>query len=183
MRRPDWLSEHPLIALVTVCVGLGLLLGWLTTGLPTKGSITNPQDSWTLPGPEVVSRFDDRAFQQLITSQAWAGMQSGRPTAGARGESGSDATGPLAWQLVGVVSTPELAALILPSGSAEVGRFQVGQVLPDGSHLTRIGKDWIEHSAEGCSYRRRLFVVSADKESADCSSNDKNSAVPSGQEK
>jgi hypothetical protein len=156
MQLPDWVARRPWTITLLACALAGLLLGWLTTPLPQQVSSTRGTAAWVVPGPQALSRFDDKHFQTLLTSQAWADVEH----AGQPGEAGLDSAGhpvPTAWSLVGIVLTPQPVALVLDTASAKVTRLEPGSALPDGSILKKIESDGITVSRHGCPIHLALF--------------------------
>ncbi|MDE2156355.1 MAG: hypothetical protein KGJ32_10745 [Xanthomonadaceae bacterium] len=164
MQLPDWIARRPLPMALLACALAGLLLGWLATPLPRHASAAHGEAPWVVPGAASLRRYDDKAFQVLLTSAAWADRRhAGQPGGG---PGGGDAP---AWSLVGIVLTPQPAALVLDTASAKVTRLAPGAALPDGSTLEKIERDGIKLSRHGCSIRIRLFHPSHDAGAEHCS--------------
>lgn len=167
MQLPDWIARRPLPMALLACALAGLLLGWFATPLPRDASETHGEAPWIVPGAASLRRYDDKAFQVLLTSAAWADRQrGGQPGAGGRGGAGNDTP---AWSLVGIVLTPQPVALVLNTASAKVTRVSPGAVLPDHSTLEKIERDGIRLSRHGCSIHITLFRPSHDAGAEHCS--------------
>ena len=166
MQLPDWVLRRPRTMALLGCVLGGLLLGWFTAPLPQSTSAAHGETPWAVPSRAALNRYDDKAFQVLLTSAAWADpLRSGLP-----GQGGSDGSGTHvpAWSLVGIVLTPQPVALVLDTASAKVTRLEPGAALPDGSTLEKIEHDGISLSSHGCSIRITLFHTSHDAGAAPC---------------
>lgn len=167
MQLPDWVARRPLTMTLLACAFAGLLLGWLATPLPQQVSSTRGTARWVVPGPQVLSRFDDKMFQALRASPAWADVErSSQP-----GEVGRDSAGhpvPPAWSLVGIVLTPQPVALVLDTASANVTRLEPGSKMPDGSILEKIERDGITVSSHGCPIHLTLFRAAHDVGAETC---------------
>jgi hypothetical protein len=162
MQLPDWVTRRPLPSALVACVLTGLLLGWLATPLPQDTTIQHDKVSWKTPSTTDVQRFDDKVFQSLKRSTAWA--DQGKTVVGAGNVPGA----PPAWSLVGVVLTPDPVALVLDAANAKVEQVAAGSALPDGATLEKIEGDAINVSSGGCSHQIELFHTSKDAETAAC---------------
>lgn len=167
MQLPDWIARRPLTMVLLACALAGLLLGWVTAPLPRDVAEAHREAPWTVPSAASLRRYDDKAFQVLLTSTAWADRRrAGQPGAGGRDGAGGNA--PI-WSLVGIVLTPQPVALVLDTASAKVTRLAPGAALPDGSTLEKIERDGIKLSRHGCSIRITLFHPSHDAGAEHCS--------------
>jgi len=165
MQLPDWIARRPLTMVLLACVLAGLLLGWFATPLPRDASETHGEAPWVVPSAASLRRYDDKAFQVLLTSAAWADRRhAGQPGGGGPGSGDAPV-----WSLVGIVLTPQPVALVLDTASAKVTRLAPGAALPDGSTLEKIERDGIKLSRHGCSIRIRLFHPSHDAGTEHCS--------------
>lgn len=167
MQLPDWVARRPWPITLLACALAGLLLGWLATPLPQQVSSTRGTAAWVVPGPQALSRFDDKQFQALLTSPAWADVEH----ASQSGKAGLDSAGhpvPPAWSLVGIVLTPQPVALVLDTASAKVTRLEPGSALPDGSILEKIENNGITVSRHGCPIHLALFNTAHDAGAEPC---------------
>ncbi|MHB1271834.1 MAG: hypothetical protein ACYCZD_03525 [Rhodanobacter sp.] len=165
MQLPDWIVRRPVTMALLACALAGLLLGWIAAPLPRDAAVTHGETPWVVPDAASLRRYDDKAFQVLLTSAAWADRRhAGQP--GGSGPGGGDTP---AWSLVGIVLTPQPVALVLDTASAKVTRLAPGAALPDGSTLEKIEPDGIKLSRHGCSIRITLFHPSHDAGAEHCS--------------
>lgn len=165
MRLPDWAARRQLSLALIATVAAGLLLGWFTTPLPRELAMPHGADTWTPPTAAQIQRFDDHAFQSLLTSAAWPETTRVVSVNGTT----SGATAP-AWSLIGIVLTPQKVALVLDSASAKVERVTMGEPLPDGATLEKIERDAISVSDAGCRRRIELFRTPQDAGNGACTS-------------
>lgn len=179
MRLPDMSSRRGWMIWGTFCVILGLSVGWLFTTLPDAQVGDKRADSWVLPADQVVQRFDNDDFRSLMSSKAWATAKAGSaPVQGAPGAPGAPERP--AWQLVGVVTTPEPAALILLSGATEVSRVAEGESLKDIGEVDHVEKSGVRMKVDGCVRDIQLFQSATDLLQKPCpTSKDKNKAASS----
>lgn len=161
MQLPDWAARRPLSLILAACALAGLLLGWFATSLPRETAIQRGEAPWTPPRTADVQRFDDKLFQSLRRSAVW-------PDSGKTGTAGKAAGTAPAWSLVGIVLTPQPAALVLNAASAQVERITAGSSLPDGATLEKIERDAISVSNAGCGRRIELFHTSQNAETGAC---------------
>ncbi len=167
MRLPDWFARRPLTMALLACALVGLLLGWVAAPLPRDASVAHRETPWIVPNAVSLRRYDDKAFQRLLTSTAWADRRhAGQPGGGPGRPGAGDAP---AWSLVGIVLTPQPVALVLDAASAKVVRLAPGATLPDGSTLEKIEHDGISFSRHNCSIRITLFHPTHDGGAEHCS--------------
>ena len=166
MQLPEWAARRPLTLALTACAGVGLLAGWLSTSLPHAATIQQGESTWAPPTAAQLQRFDDHAFQVLLTSAAWPEAARGVSANGAT--HGTDAAP--AWSLIGIILTPHPVALVLDSASAKVERVAVGEPLPDSATLEKIERDAISVSLAGCRRQIELFHTPQDAGNEACAS-------------
>lgn len=167
---PDWANRHPLGLGLAGCALLGLAFGWFGNPLPRADNLNSAAAHWKLPSQNQLSRYDERTFQAVRTSNAWPASENLAARRFVRGRLQQPS-----WSLVGVVLTPTPVALILdrseagtagsnsppgrpgPRNEGTVSRLAVGASLPDGSRLEKITHDSIVVSSQGCTTRVDLF--------------------------
>ncbi len=161
MQLPDWAARRPLPLILATCTLIGLLLGWFATSLPRETAVQRGEAPWTPPRTRDVQRFDDKVFQSLRRSAAW-------PDSGKIGTADKTPGAAPAWSLVGIVLTPQPAALVLNAASAQVERITAGSSLPDGATLEKIERNAISVSNAGCGRRIELFRTPQNAETGAC---------------
>lgn len=150
MQLPTWGTRHPWLLGIGACVLLGVAAGWVFNGPPSATGLRQDGDAWNLPDRSVLTRYHAADFQALVRSQAW------QEPRGAQIAGGPAGMVPGAWKLVGIITSPEFQALVLPQGG-KTQRLSVGDKLPNGSRIEKIDHDWVEYTYENCLQRRILF--------------------------
>lgn len=162
MQLPDWITRKPLLAALVAAALVGLVIGWFNTPPPPPSIQQHHEAAWAPPQAGDVQRFDDKAFQSLKRSTSWADARGKAGAKGAHGTNGNDGDDSPAWSLVGIVLTPQPAALVIDASNSQVERVAAGAALPDGSTLDHIEHNIISVSHAGCTRRVVLFGAPQD---------------------
>lgn len=171
MQLPDWAARRPLPLTLAAAALIGLLAGWFSTPLPQQTMQEHREASWAPPLAKDIQRFDDKAFQSLKLSSSWAAHGSSDGVESANGAAP-------AWSLVGIVLTPQPAALVIDSSKSQVQRVAAGAVLPDGGVLKSVEHNVISVTRAGCTRRIALFRTPQDTPDDACTPPEKAAANP-----
>ncbi len=174
MQLPEWAARRPLSLALAAAALIGLLAGWFSTPLPQQTTQERHDTAWTPPLAKDIQRFDDKAFQALKLSASWAAQGS---SGGVKSANGADSAIP-AWSLVGIVLTPQPAALVINSSSLQVERVTAGAALPDGSVLKTIEHNVVSVTRAGCTRHIALFHTPQDTPDEACTPPDKAAVNP-----
>lgn len=146
-----WLK---VIALAAV---LGLLLGALSPLPSSPGDTAEPEQAWTLPSAKQLSRFEI-ADMAAVGQLPW-GFADPK-------EAANERRAKVVWHLRGIVSSPEQAVIVQTGDDPVTTRVGLGQALPDGATIRKIGDNQIEVEREGCRSTIQLYERGTTPETA-----------------
>lgn len=148
MRPALWLG------IATAC-GVMAGVAWPPPPIPRAQQLDPP---WVLPQEAGLAWYSSEDYQRTRQDIRWLGENAG---GAASAEAGT-------WRLMGILTTPEPAALIMRQGDKKVARVEVGGALPDGSTVRAIQRDSITAEADGCRTTYRLYGLAPVAASGDC---------------
>lgn len=157
MRAADYLQQRPLPVILAVGALLGLLVG-VVWPVPEPVAAAAGESAWGLPAPAAIVRYDEARFAKVRGASIW-GVNGTNSSAGAKRPG---------WRLSGIIVDPSVTALVAPDGDSHVAHIRVGDLLPGGGKVVRIGSDGLVFTRDGCTYERTLYSTVDPKENAPC---------------
>lgn len=123
----------------------GLVAGVAWPPPPIPRATLASAETWQLPSPAELARFDPATVEQVRAGVSWLGETPDAVESAAQGP----------WKLAGIVFSPEPLALVQPA-SGKLQELPVGSTLPDGSTLVRLDADGMTTERDGCQQLYQL---------------------------
>lgn len=140
LRTQPWLAAAGGGALLGIIIGLFLPI---RAASPPKAD----DDSWVLPTPASIKRFDEAGYQSVRSARFWGEIKT-------PGQRGPRAVG---WSLGGIVTRPTVRIAVTVPGKTGVSWVRLGAPLPDGATFVAATRDTVWYEKDGCKRARTLF--------------------------